>query len=203
MRKIWKIPVCVVLAVCLMFAGSVLQDRMALSQKIIRLHVVAASDELADQELKLRIRDAVMDYLSDGIARFTDVQQAKRYLQSELENLKALAMGVIHSSGFAYDVRVTLDEEAFETRYYDTFTLPAGVYDSLRIVIGPGQGSNWWCVVFPGLCLPKSTQDMQTSAAGAGFSDTLTGSISQEEGYTVRFWILDCLGRIQNFFFMG
>ena len=170
---------------------------------VCRQYFPGSAEDVQDQTLKLQIRDAVIGYLSDGISGLPGVEEAKEYLMGELDNLKKIANQVIRDGGFDYSVKITLDREAFDTRVYDTFTLPAGVYDSLRIVIGPGEGRNWWCVVFPRLCLPQNTQQVQSAAAGAGFSDALTGSITRQEEYEVRFWILDCLGKIQNFFFMG
>ncbi len=89
--------------------------------------------------------------------------------------------------------------EAFPAREYDTFALPAGCYDALRITVGEGQGQNWWCVVFPRLCLPTVSEDFEVEAVGAGFSDTLTGALTGE--YEVRFFLLELLGRLENFLF--
>ena len=97
----------------------------------------------------------------------------------------------------------TLDKEVFDTRYYDTFTLPAGVYEALRITIGEGEGKNWWCVGFPTLCLPATSEGFEDVAAGAGFPDTLTAALEGERGYRVRFILLDLLGKWQGKNFKG
>ena len=96
---------------------------------------------------------------------------------------------------------MTFDREAFPVRHYDSFSLPSGVYHSLRISLGSAQGQNWWCVVFPRLCLPAAGEDFQEVAAGGGFSQPLTDTLTQKEGYRIRFFTLDLLGRIENFFF--
>ena len=93
---------------------------------------------------------------------------------------------------------VSLTEEAFTTREYDTFSLPAGVYKALRIVIGEGEGKNWWCVVFPRLCVGTEADFVET-ASMAGLSDDLTGALEGE--YEIRFWLLDKIGEIKNRFF--
>ena len=93
---------------------------------------------------------------------------------------------------------VTLGKEVFDTRYYDTFTLPAGVYEALRITIGEGQGKNWWCVVFPTLCVPATSDGFEDVAAGAGFPDALTSALEGESGYELRFFLLDLLGKWQS-----
>jgi len=88
-------------------------------------------------------------------------------------------------------------------RNYDTFRLPAGVYESLRIVIGEGEGKNWWCVVFPELCLPATAEGFESVAVGSGFSEALSGALTGETQYEIRFFLLDCFGRLENFFFHG
>ena len=98
---------------------------------------------------------------------------------------------------------VTLCKEAFDTRYYDTFTLPAGIYEALRITIGEGEGHNWWCVAFPSLCLSATSEEFADKAAGAGFPDSLTGALDGEEKYEVRFFLLDALGELEKFLYAG
>ena len=97
-------------------------------------------------------------------------------------------------------VRISLAKESFDTRYYDTFALPAGIYSSLRIELGEGEGKNWWCVAFPALCMPAAGKDFRDVATGAGFSDDLTASLASGTKFEVRFFVLDLLGRLENFF---
>ena len=176
--------------------GGIARDQEMLTQEVIRLHVVANSDSSEDQELKLQVRDAVIEFLEQASEQMPTKEEAYAYIEGHLEDIAEAANRVIEAAGFSDKVRVTLLQEEFDTRSYDTFTLPAGVYDSLRVTIGEGEGENWWCVVFPRLCLG----DLEDTAAGAGFTDTLTDTIRQKEGYEVRFWIMDCLGKIVNYF---
>jgi len=178
--------------------GGVMEDRATLSEDVVRLHVVAASDAEADQAVKLQIRDAVVEELSGAMEGMTTVTEVKEYLQAHLGDIEQIANQVLERAGFPDTVRVSLEKEAFDTRVYDTFTLPAGVYEALRIVVGEGEGQNWWCVVFPRLCMSATGDEFAAAAVGGGFSDTLTGTVSNEKGYEVRFFILDCLGRLQN-----
>lgn len=180
--------------------GGIMQDRDTLSEDVIRLHVVAASDSEEDQAVKLQIRDAVVDKLEEAMDALPSAADAKEFLLDHLDEIEETANAVLAQAGFSDTVTVTLDREAFDTRVYDTFTLPAGVYESLRIVVGEGEGKNWWCVVFPSLCVPETTDDFASAAVGSGFSDTLTKTVSNDEGYEIRFFLLDCLGRLQNFF---
>ena len=179
--------------------GTVLADRQALNDNVIRFHVVANSDSEEDQAVKLQIRDTVMDYLEPILGELPTAEEAKAWLQEHLEEIKEIADAVLKQHGFSKTASVSLRQEAFDTRFYDTFTMPAGTYDALRITVGEGQGQNWWCVVFPQLCLPAVSEGMEAEAAGAGFSDTLTGALEGE--YEVRFFLLDWLGWLENFLF--
>ena len=189
--------VCFLLA-ALVWCGTLIADRQRLSQELIRLHVVANSDSREDQELKLRVRDAVTESLGKALSDVQDVDAAKAYLQDNLPKLQALANRVLEEAGSAQRAVVKLCREGFPTRDYDTFSLPAGIYESLRIVIGEGEGRNWWCVVFPGLCTPETEEDFSAAAAGAGFPPSLTRALTGEEGYEIRFFLLDQLGKLEK-----
>ena len=194
--------ICLFAAVFL-WLGSVLADREQLSENLIRLHVVANSDSEADQTLKLQIRDAVVEKLEAGLAGVADVDAAKEYLQENLDYIQQLVNQTLEKLGSSDRATVSLCREAFDIRYYDTFTLPAGVYEALRIVIGKGDGKNWWCVVFPSLCLPTTTEGFSDTAVAAGFSDSLRGAVTGDTKYQVRFYLLDALGELENILFSG
>lgn len=194
MRKLFaRILVCLILAAVVWTAG-LLSDRKTLNEKIIRMHVVANSDRAADQALKLKVRDAVIRSMEEDLAKIADTAAAKAYLQENLPKIRSAADAVLEKAGVEDRTVVSLCREAFDTRVYDTFSLPAGVYDALRITIGEGKGKNWWCVTFPNLCLPGSREEFRDQAAGAGFSDNLSDTLSGEDGYEVRFFILDLIG---------
>ena len=164
---------------------------------------MANSDSDEDQAVKLRVRDAVVESLREDLARVTDFEQARAYIQENLPKIQRVANECLEALGFEGNAVATLGKEVFDTRYYDTFTLPAGVYEALRITIGEGEGKNWWCVVFPTLCLPATSDGFEDVAAGAGFPDTLTATLEGEQGYQVRFFLLDLLGRWQGSRFKG
>lgn len=199
--KKWMKWAAVAAALCAFMLGwSILRDRRMLDTQLVRLHVVADSDSEADQAVKLKVRDAVIAALEEPLKERKSVEEAKDYLMSRLSDLEALANQVLDAEGYEERAAVTLSKEEFPTRYYDTFTLPAGVYESLRITIGSGEGHNWWCVVFPSLCVPATVEGAQDVAASSGFSDSLSDTLTNKKGYEVRFFILDWLGRVQNFF---
>lgn len=203
MRKLAKIMGTCMLLAALAWFGTVLADRQSLNENVIRLHVVAASDSEEDQQIKLQVRDALIETLQPGMDGLADADAAKEYLMSRLEDLQETANRILTEAGSEDQATVTLAKEAFSTRDYDTFSLPAGVYESLRVTIGQEEGKNWWCVVFPSLCLPATSEGFEDAAAGAGFQDGLTNTLQQEDGYEIRFFFLDCLGWLENLFHKG
>ncbi len=186
--------VCFFLA-AFVWCGALISDRQKLNEELIRLHVVANSDSPEDQAIKLQVRDAVTASLEDSMADLQDVEAAKAYLQENLPKIQAAANDALKALGCDMEAVVTLCKEAFDTRVYDTFTLPAGVYEALRIVIGEGEGQNWWCVVFPTFCVPATAEGFEDVAAGAGFPDSLQDALTGE--YEVKFFFLDLLGELE------
>ena len=189
---------CALLA-AFVWCGTVIADRQRLNEELIRLHVVANSDRVEDQELKLLVRDAIITSLRQALADVRDTEQAKEYLQENLPKLQELANKTLDAAGSAQQAVVTLCREGFPTRQYNTFSLPAGIYEALRVTIGDGVGKNWWCVVFPSLCVPQTSQGFSDTAAGAGFPDALSGALTGEEPYQIRFYLLDKLGELEKF----
>ena len=203
MRKLRKWLIGAALLAAVVYMGSIAADKKQLSEEILRLHVVANSDNVRDQSVKLQVRDAVLAEAETITTGAETKQQAQELLSAELSRIEMAANAVLDEEGITDRARVTLDKEEYPKRYYDTFTLPAGVYDSLRVTIGEGEGQNWWCVVFPSLCVPAASEEVEDVAVGAGFSDSLSGAITDEPKYEVRFFLLDVLGRLENFFRKG
>lgn len=125
-------------------------------REVMRLHVIAASDSEADQQLKLKVRDGVLTAGAEVFDGSVNVSNAVRKLTPELEKIEHTAENIVKENGFDYDVKVTLSREFFATRTYENVTLPAGKYLAVKVVIDEGQGKNWWCVMFPTLCLPAA-----------------------------------------------
>lgn len=200
MRIFLKVTAFCLLLCALVWFGSVLADRQILSEDIIRLHVVANSDSEEDQAIKLKVKDAITQRLEGIMEKLPSAQEARAYILKHVDELQALANNVLKEIGSGDTARITLTEECFDTRQYETFSLPAGVYESLRVTIGDGEGKNWWCVVFPTLCSGATAEDFADTAAGSGFQEPLTGALEGEKTYEIRFFLLDWLGRIQNFF---
>ncbi len=198
MKKIISLMALLALCASIWFVGVLISDREKLEKELVRLHVVGASNSEHDQSVKLSVRDAVLQSVEQMLDGITDAEQAKAYIQTHLPQIEAAANKALAELGEAKQAAVSFMKEEFPVRQYDTFTLPSGIYDSLRIVIGEGEGRNWWCVVFPRMCYSATSSGVKDVTAGAGFSDGLTNSITGE--YKVRFFFLDVLGRAQNFF---
>lgn len=188
----------VLLAAWVASMGTLAVDWSNMKTEMVRLHVVGASDSEADQGIKLQVRDAVLEHLKTEMADVQDAEEAKVWISAHLPSIEETANRALAAAGSGDTAVASLRMEEFPVRVYDTFSLPAGVYDALRITIGAGQGRNWWCVVFPSLCVPETAAGFVDVAAGAGFSDDLTNTLTED--YQVRFLLLDWLGQVENFF---
>ena len=150
--KCIEIALLIGLAVFLISGGLALRTQTRLADRVVRLHVLANSDGEEDQALKLLVRDRVLAQATELLTQAKDRTEAETLLREELPELEALAVRELRANGCAYPVTAELTDTEFPTREYDGFTLPAGEYLALRVVIGEGAGRNWWCVVFPPLC---------------------------------------------------
>ena len=172
-------------------------QRMA--EKIIRLHVVANSDSDVDQAVKLRVRDAVLREAQNVLS---DASDAKQAIAAQLPALEAAANAELRRQGSGDTACVSFRRELFPTRDYDTFSLPSGMYQSLRVTIGEGAGHNWWCVIFPSLCVPATPDGFADAAAAGGFSDAEIGLMTRANGaYTVKFRSLELLQALKKYLF--
>lgn len=156
----------------------------------LRLHIIANSDSDFDQELKLRVRDRVLEYTGGLFAEASGKTEAEALAKYSASDIKAVAEEVIAESGANYSVSVEITNMWFETRSYDGFTLPAGDYDAVRIIIGAGEGHNWWCVMYPPLCLPGAENALQKYGANAKFVEG--------DGFEIRFAFLEWLESLKN-----
>lgn len=130
---------------------------------LIRLHVVANSNLPRDQEVKLKVRDAILDKAYDLFAEISSKEQAQRVLQRHLEEFSQVAAQVVNEQGDKYPVRAEIGKMHFPAKAYGDIFLPEGDYDALRIVLGEGQGANWWCILFPPLCFVDRNRDKRSA----------------------------------------
>ena len=166
---------------------------------VIRLHIIANSDSEYDQQLKLKVRDAILEQCPSIFDGTVTPEDAKEKIEPKTEYMAKIAESIIKENGYDYDVKVTLETEYFDTRVYNnTVTLPAGKYLALRIVIGEGAGKNWWCVMFPSLCLPAA-EETDTKKLDNVFNDNQKHIILQGEKYEIRFKIIEYAEIIKNY----
>ena len=121
-------------------------------ENLIRFHVIANSDSEKDQALKLKVRDAVIDYLKPKLENSMSIEESERIIKGEYDNLEKISKNIILENGYNYNVEVGLQYSNFPAKQYSSVVLPSGKYKALKVVIGEGKGKNWWCVMFPPLC---------------------------------------------------
>lgn len=165
-------------------------------QNVVRFHVLAASDSAEDQALKLRVRDATLTFVAPLLEECATFEEARDLLAGETERIRAVAAGTIAANGYDYSVTAELTRERYPTRIYEEIALPAGVYTSLKISIGDGEGQNWWCVLFPSICRSFSvvpSRSAEEEYLAVGFTPEQYRAITRNSSpeYRVRFKILE------------
>ena len=188
--KNWETAALLALCVTLLLGVWAQGRQAAISGKLLRLHVIAVSDAPEEQALKLRVRDAVLDYLSPRLMEAADREEARALLAVDLDGVRAAA----ETAAEGRSVQVSLGRERYPLRQYEGFTLPAGEYESLRVVLGEGKGHNWWCIVFPPLCLSAAEGEKLQSV----MSREDYGIITEEEGYVLRFRLVELWGELMD-----
>lgn len=167
-----------------------------LRQNVLRLHIIANSNSEADQELKLKIRDRILETSGDIFEGITDTHNAVLRAEDKLQFFEDIANGVIAEEGFSYTARAIIGDSFFETREYEDFTLPAGTYKSLIIDLGSGEGKNWWCVIFPEICLPAAGDTSLSKTV----SNEGTAIAENPNRYILRFKTVEIYEEIKNLF---
>lgn len=164
----------------------------ALADRVLRLHVIANSDSDSDQARKLLVRDAVLAGAAPLLEGVEGRQEAEAALAPHLDELAQAGEEVLARTGRADPVTVSLADQWFPTKEYDGFSLPAGQYRALRVTIGEGKGRNWWCVVFPPLCLASVSEESVGAAAEGALSEEQIALITgQDGGYVLKFRLIE------------
>jgi len=145
-----------------------------LAENLIRLHVVAESDSKEDQTLKFEVRDAIIEYMSEKFENTKNIFESRELIKNNLNNITQVAQNTIESSGKKYSVKASLGYYPFPTKQYGDIILPPGNYQALRVVIGSGKGANWWCVLFPPLCIVDVTYGTVSESVKEELKNTLT-----------------------------
>lgn len=162
---------------------------------VLRLHVIANSDSSVDQNLKLRLRDYILEEGEDIFDGSVNVENAVKKIEPKLAELEKSAETFVKNVGFDYDVKITLSNEYFTTRTYESVTLPAGKYLALRVVIGSGEGHNWWCVMFPPMCVPAADKKDEIENV---FTDKEIKLVESKPKYEPRFKVVEIYEQIRE-----
>ncbi len=172
----------------------------SVKEDVVRLHILANSDSEIDQEIKLKVRDTLLKTNASVLSDSVTTENAKEHFESSREILLKTAKDTLKENGFDYDVKITLQEEYFNTRDYGNLTFPAGQYTALKVILGKGEGKNWWCVMFPPLCVPAA-DGLETNENTA---DYLTQSgekiVNGGEKYVVKFKLLEIYEELRDKF---
>lgn len=184
--KRWEIALAISLLVAVWMCIVPIRAQNRLADKIVRLHVLANSDAVEDQRLKLTVRDAVLQ-AAEGVGEIDDTL---------LYRLQEEAQRTVETEGYDYPVKVTREHCWFDTREYETFSLPAGYYDAVRVIIGEGAGRNWWCVIYPPLCTGVCEKDLADIGKEFSLSEEEISLICEEKGYIIRFRLADLWGKL-------
>lgn len=162
---------------------------------VLRLHVIANSDTSVDQNLKLRLRDYILQEGKDIFNGSVNVENAVKKIEPVLPELEKSAKAFVNRAGFDYDVKISLSNEYFTTRTYETVTLPAGKYLALRVVIGSGEGHNWWCVMFPPMCVPAADKKDEIENV---FSEKEIKLVESKPKYEPRFKVVEIYEQLKE-----
>ena len=184
MKKI-LMPTVVLLLSFMLVALIPTEAEAGIYEDTLRLHILAASDSEADQALKLKIRDGILEKYGSYLSACEEKAEAEAIARELLPEIEDFAEEICQGEGFDYSVRGEVSVEWYERREYESFTLPCGFYTSLRIMIEGGEGKNWWCVMYPPMCL-----DMATATYEDKYSDAEMGLISPS-GYKIKFKLLE------------
>ena len=156
----------------------------------VRLHIIANSDSEADQTLKLKIRDKLLEKYASELKKYKSKTEAEGALEELIGEIESDVKEWIHDEGYEYSAKVTLSEEWYETREYGDFSLPCGYYTSLRVLLGDAGGQNWWCVMYPPMCLDIALADTDADDAVLNYTDEEIHLIKSKK-YNVKFKALE------------
>ena len=168
-----------------------------ISNEVFRIHILANSDSQADQSLKLKVRDEILAFSESLFESADSKEEAENIVRENMDEIIAVAQKKVYDEGYSYKVDAELTNMYFTTRYYEHFTMPSGMYDALRVTIGEGEGKNWWCVMYPSICLSASIESDEK--AKESFTDNQYDIVSSGE-YQYRFKVVEIFEKITSYF---
>ena len=190
----------IIVILCALMLTFCLTDSIqdSISSQLIRLHIPANSDSERDQKIKLAVRDAVCTLLDEKLVDTQNIDDAERIISDSITEIERITDSVLQDNNAGYSADVMLCREYFDTRVYDTFTLPAGRYNALKITLGSGNGHNWWCVAFPPICSAITHGEDISELYFTG--EELSVIENDGENIEFRFKLFEITSRIKEFF---
>lgn len=170
-------------------------DCSQIREDVLRLHILANSDTDEDQALKLKVRDRILSEFSELFENPTTLEEAKSSAVDHIEKVRQTAQDEVYANGFDYQVNAEIVNMYFTTRQYEAFTLPAGMYDAVQITIGEAKGHNWWCVLYPPLCLPAAQPEEKIEQA---LTQDEADLVTRNPQYEVRFAVVEWFEDLKN-----
>lgn len=191
-----------IMAMSLALSGlfTVISTEREIEKDLVRLHILASSDSEYDQQMKIMVRDELLSHSDEIFEPYSTAEQAKASLENQLDRIKEIADKALAENGSTDTVSCQLETVTFDKRIYDNFTVPAGEYTALRIKIGSGSGKNWWCVMYPPLCVPCAGVDMTDEEIiekyGTDLSDEEIALMMNTEEYEARLYIVELIEKL-------
>lgn len=173
-----------------------------LEENVLRMHILANSDSEEDQNLKLKVRDELLEHSEEIFGGCDTLEEMENVAEQNLDYINDIVLDVIEENGFDYGAKSEVVSMEFDNRVYEDITMPAGEYEALRVTIGEAQGKNWWCVMYPPLCIPAAEEvETDKKAAYEYFSEDELDVMKNPEEYEVKFKCVEVLRGIKNKFF--
>lgn len=194
MRIVFRAVCCGVIVSCLISLAGFYQSCERIEDSVLRLHIIANSDSEEDQAQKLAVRDEVLRCTEELFARCSTKEESIACAKENMDLIERAAKKAADENGGSYDVSACITNMTFDTRVYDDFTLPAGKYDALRIVIGSGEGHNWWCVLYPAVCLSCAESNITDS-----LDDREAEIVTDSDSYRVGFKAVEVIEGLISF----
>ena len=195
--KLFIKSLCSAMLICIIFSViPFCAECTDISDEVFRLHIIANSDSQADQKLKLKVRDRVLEYTEKLYKKAKSRYDAKKLTAENLQAIADTALRELRQNGCDCPVKAEIKKMYFDTRHYGKVTMPSGMYEALRIIIGRGEGHNWWCVMYPSMCIGASTDydALKKKTTGKQYD------IMTEGGFEFRFKIVEYFVKISSLF---
>lgn len=196
MNKTLKIfvPLFLIFVFVFSYIAPFIETSENISDQVFRLHILANSDSAEDQQLKLKVRDEILKKGETVFAFSNSLEETIELCKNNIALFQQTAEQCLKNNGSDYEVKVYIDKEYFNTREYDEITLPSGIYNALKIEIGQGKGHNWWCVMFPAICLSSVTDDELNKY----LSEDEQKLVNSDSKYEVRFKIVEIYEKVKS-----